>query len=180
MAFCANCGAEVQGRFCAKCGTPMGAPGASGSSTDTGASGSQPYSAPGGYQQAPPPPGAQPYSHPPAQTGGLSDNMAAALSYLFTVITGILFLVLEPYNRSKFVRFHAFQSIFFFAAWMVFWILMTILTYMLPFGLGFLLGLLSIVVWLGGLAVWILLMVKAYNNERFKLPVIGDLAEKQA
>jgi uncharacterized membrane protein len=41
------------------------------------------------------------------------------------------------------------------------------------------LGLLSFVVWLGGIAVWILLMVKAYNNERFKLPVIGDLAEKQ-
>jgi uncharacterized membrane protein len=105
--------------------------------------------------------------------------MAGALAYLFTVITGILFLVLEPYNRNKFVRFHAFQSIFFFAAWMAFWIIMTVVTIVLPYWLTFMMGLVSLVIWLGGIAVWILLMVKAYNNERFKLPVIGDLAEKQ-
>jgi uncharacterized membrane protein len=110
----------------------------------------------------------------------MSDNMAGALAYLLTVITGILFLVLEPYNRSKFVRFHAFQSIFFFAAWVAFSIVISILTYAMPFGLGFVVGLLSMVVWLGGIIVWVLLMVKAYNHERFKLPVIGDLAEKQA
>ena len=178
MAFCANCGAEVQGRFCAKCGTPLSAADPSGSSAST--SGAQPYSAPGNYEQAPPPPGAQPYSQTAAHAGGMADNMAGALAYLFTVITGILFLVLEPYNRSKFVRFHAFQSIFFFAAWMVFWVLMTVMTIILPYALSFLLGLFSLVIWLGGIAVWILLMVKAYNNERFKLPVIGDLAEKQA
>ena len=178
MAFCANCGAEVQGRFCAKCGTPMSAAGESGPSTGAGAPpGAQPYSAPGSYQQ---PPGAQPYSQPAAQAGGMSENMAAALAYLFTVITGILFLVLEPYNRNPFVRFHAFQSIFFFVAWMAFWILMTVVTIVLPATLSIILGLLSMVVWLGGIAVWILLMVKAYNHERFKLPVIGDLAEKQA
>jgi uncharacterized membrane protein len=179
MAFCANCGAEVQGRFCAKCGTPLSTAGASGPSAGTGATpGAQPYTAPGSYQQ--PPPGAQPYSQPASSAAGMSDNMAAALAYLFTVITGILFLALQPYNRNSFVRFHAFQSIFFFAAWMVFWIIMTVVTIVLPSMLSVVLGLLSVVVWLGGIAVWILLMVKAYNNERFKLPVIGDLAEKQA
>jgi uncharacterized membrane protein len=106
--------------------------------------------------------------------------MAGALAYALTIITGILFLVLTPYNQSKFVRFHAFQSIFFFAAWMAFWILMTIMSILMPTALSVLLGLLSIVVWLAGIVVWVLLMVKAYNNERFKLPVIGDLAEKQA
>ena len=104
--------------------------------------------------------------------------MAGALAYLLTVITGILFLVLEPYNRSKFVRFHAFQSIFFFAAWMVISIVVSILGF-LP-GMGLLMVPISMLIWLGGIAAWVLLMVKAYNNERYKLPVIGDLAEKQA
>jgi uncharacterized membrane protein len=171
MAFCANCGADVQGRFCAKCGTPVAA---SGPAESAGAGGAQPYSAPG--QQTPP--GASPYGAP--QAGGLTDNMAAALAYALTIITGILFLVLAPYNQSKFVRFHAFQSIFFFAAWIAFWIVVTIVNIMMPAVLSILIGLLSIVVWLAGIVVWVLLMVKAYNNERFKLPIIGDLAEKQA
>jgi uncharacterized membrane protein len=162
MAFCPNCGAEVQGRFCAKCGTSVSQTTESASGAGSGA-----------------PPGAQPYSAPPAAAGGMSDNMAGALAYLFTVITGILFLVIEPYNRSRFVRFHAFQSIFFFAAWIAFWIVITVVGFILPNVVSILLGLLSFVIWLGGIAVWILLMVKAYNNERFKLPVIGDLAEKQ-
>ena len=174
MAFCSKCGAEVQGRFCAKCGTPMATAEAAGESAAGTAPGAQPYGAQGQYA----PPGAQPYSQ--QQSGGLTDNMAAAHCYLLTVITGILFLVLAPYNQNKFVRFHAFQSIFFFAAWMAFWILMTIVTVILPSMLSALLWMLSMVVWLGGMALWIILMVKAYNNERFKLPVIGDLAEKQA
>jgi uncharacterized membrane protein len=106
--------------------------------------------------------------------------MAGALCYVLTVITGILFLALEPYNRSKFVRFHAFQAIFFFAAWVAFWILISIFTAIMPHVFSIMVGLLSMVVWLAGLIVWVLLIVKAYNHERFKLPVIGDLAEKQA
>jgi uncharacterized membrane protein len=175
MAFCANCGAEVQGRFCAKCGTPMSA--AAGASAET-PSGAQPYTAPGGHEQ--PPPGAQPYSHSGVQTGGMADNVAGALCYVLGLITGILFLVLAPYNQNKFVRFHAFQAIFLHVAWIALWIIDTVITIALPFSLMIINTLLWLVIALGGLAAWIFCIVKAYNNERFKLPVIGDLAEKQA
>ncbi len=118
--------------------------------------------------------GAQPAS------GGLTENVASALCYLVGFITGIVFLVLAPYNQNKTVRFHAFQSIFFNVAWFAFWILIMILHIILPFALSLILSLISLVVWLGGFVLWLVLMWKAYNNQRFKLPVVGDLAEKQA
>src|ERR1700674_1198188 len=89
MAFCASCGAEVQGKFCAKCGAPSGAP--------AGGAGN---------------PMAGPSATGPSATAGMDENVAAALCYLVGVLTGVLFLVLEPYNRNKVIRFHAFQSIF--------------------------------------------------------------------
>ena len=126
---------------------------------------------------APPPP-MQPAS------SGMTDNVAGALCYLAGLITGVLFLALAPYNQSKFVRFHAFQSIFFNVAWIALWIveiiISMVLAAVLPFGMHLLFGLLGLVIWLGGFLVWILLMYKAYSNEKFMLPVIGALAEKQA
>ena len=161
MAFCPNCGSQVEGRFCAKCGTPIAA------------------EAPGATPGAVPPPAAPIVS---AQAG-MTDNVASALCYLVTVLTGILFLVLEPYNRNKTIRFHAFQSIFFFAAWIAIWIVVSILSMTLgtlPV-IGWIFGaLLYMVVGLGFFVVWIMLMYKAYNNEKLVLPVIGPLAEKQA
>src|SRR6185436_10866176 len=103
----------------------------------------------------------------------------AALCYVVGLFTGILFLVVAPYNRNKFVRFHAFQSIFLHAAWIILWIVYTMFTTILPFSLLVLSTLLWVVIALGGLAAWIICIIKAYNNERFKLPIIGDLAEKQ-
>lgn len=153
--FCPNCGATVQGRFCAKCGTAVDA---SASAANV-------------------PPGASSYNAPPVSAGGLTDNLAGALSYALGIVTGILFLVLAPYNQSKFVRFHAFQSIFFQAACIVVWIATTILSVILPW---FVMGIIWTVLPFAMLAVYIMLMVKAYQNERFKLPIIGDLAEKQA
>src|SRR5271165_2505039 len=114
MAFCANCGAEASGRFCQKCGAPLGAPGAA------------PGATPGAGPVPPPPPatnfgdvppGAHPLPPPMAPSLGMSDNMAGALCYLFGFITGILFLVLAPYNQNREIRFHAFQSIFLNIAW---------------------------------------------------------------
>jgi uncharacterized membrane protein len=103
--------------------------------------------------------------------GGLQDNVAGMLAY-FTIIPAIIFLVLEPYNRNKFIRFHAFQCLFFAAA--IFAI--SIVLNFIPF-----LGLLvSMLINLGCFIVWILLVVKAYQGQKFKLPVIGDLAEQQA
>jgi uncharacterized membrane protein len=118
----------------------------------------------------------------------LQENVAGALCYLVGFITGILFLVLEPYSKNPRVRFHAFQSIFFHLAWIVLWIAMTILQIVihavLPFGLHLIVslfsGLVFLVVWLGGLVLWVMLMVKAYNNSAIVLPVIGPLAQKQA
>ena len=188
MAFCANCGAEVQGRFCAKCGTPLSAAG-------TPAAGADPSAAPGSYQQQAPPPGAQPYGaqggqYPPpgaqpyapagSQAGGMTQNVAGALCYVLGLITGIIFLVLAPYNQNKFVRFHAFQSIFLHVAWIALWIVDTVIAIILPFSLMIINTLLWLVIALGGLAIWVFCIVKAYNNEQFKLPIIGDLAEKQA
>src|SRR5436190_1661131 len=93
MAFCTSCGAEGQGKFCAKCGAPMG--------SATTATASEP----------PPRPAAS-----VAQAAGLEENVVAAVCYLGFVLTGILFLVIEPYNHNPTIRFHAFQSIFFWLA----------------------------------------------------------------
>jgi uncharacterized membrane protein len=99
-------------------------------------------------------------------------------------ITGIIFLVIEPYKNDKFVRFHAFQSIFFNVALIVFWIAYTIVASILGFvSLGILavvMGLVGLLISLAILAYWIFLMYKAYNNELYRIPFIGDLAAKQA
>jgi uncharacterized membrane protein len=180
MAFCANCGSEVQGKFCAKCGTPVANVG-----------GGQPG---GGAPYSPPPPGSGgaynapqyggPGMPPPGiQAAGLQENMASALCYLLTIVTGVLFLVLEPYSRNRNIRFHAFQSIFFGVGMIAVWIVVEILTVAMspiPF-LGFLVGtLLHLVVGLGGFVLWLMLMYKAYNNQLWVLPIIGPLAQKQA
>lgn len=173
--FCPNCGANVQGKFCAKCGTAVeaAAPSAGPASSSMGSG-----PAPGAQAYSTATPGAQPYTAAPvAQAGGMAENVAGALCYVLGLITGVLFLVLAPYNQNKFVRFHAFQAIFFHVAFIVLAIAETIIAMILPWYLTAPLGML---VWLAALVIWIVLLFKAYNNERFKLPIIGDLAEKQA
>jgi uncharacterized membrane protein len=114
----------------------------------------------------------------PASPGtGLADNVAGMLAYI-TIIPAIIFLVLEPYNKSRFVRFHAWQSIFFNVAWWIVWIGMRIVLH-IPF-LGFLSLFAWPLIWLGGFIVWIILVIKANQGQTFKLPVIGDLAQQQA
>ena len=114
---------------------------------------------------------------PVASAGGMADNIAGMLSYV-TIIPAIIFLVMEPYNRNKFIRFHAFQSIFFAVAWTALWIALSIFAH-IP-----LLGWLSILMWpligLAGLIIWVILLLKANQGQMFKLPMIGDMAEKQA
>jgi uncharacterized membrane protein len=113
----------------------------------------------------------------------MGDNAAAALCYLLGLVTGILFLVLAPYNQNKNVRFHAFQSIFFHVGVIVVWIGLFILSFILhaiPV-LGAVLQLLLFLAFgLGVFITWLMLMYKAYNNEKLVLPIIGGLAEKQA
>jgi len=159
MAFCASCGAEVQGKFCAKCGAP--------SAASSGAASADP-----------PPPRA-----PSSSTAGIEENVAAALCYLVGVLTGILFLVLEPYNRNPVIRFHAFQSIFAWIASIVVGMVLSTVSYIFV-AVPFIGWLIYILLWtafsLGVLVLWVFLMYKAYNKERFVLPVIGEWAEKQA
>jgi uncharacterized membrane protein len=114
---------------------------------------------------------------PPVAAPGLADNVAGMLAYV-TIIPAIVFLVVEPFNKNAFVRFHAWQSIFFNVAWWILWIVVRILFH-LPF-LGFLTLLISPLVGLGGFIVWLILILKANQHQMFKLPILGDLAEKQA
>jgi uncharacterized membrane protein len=104
---------------------------------------------------------------------GLDANLAALLCYAAGWITGIVFFVLE--KDSKFVKFHAMQSIVVFLSLTVFWYVLV----WIPF-IGWLFFFLSPIVFLLSLVLWILLMVKAYNGEKFKLPIAGDIAEQQA
>ena len=108
-----------------------------------------------------------------AQVGGLTENVAGALAYL--VITAIVFLVQEPYNKNKFVRFHSFQALFYCVACIVVSFALGIVA-MIPF-LGFLIAPL---IGLGLFLVWFILLLKSYQGQKFKLPIIGDMAEKQA
>jgi len=114
----------------------------------------------------------------------MTDNVAGLLCYVFGLITGVLFLVIEPYNKNPFVRFHAFQSIFYnlfvIALSIVFGIISGIMLAALPFAIWGLWHLVVMLVWLAIFAGWVMLLIKAYQGARFKLPVIGDLAEKQA
>ena len=148
MAFCASCGAPVEGKFCAKCGAPMGA--------------------------AVPPPGAA----PGVAAAGMTDNAASALCYVLGLITGILFLVLAPYNQNKTIRFHAFQSIFMSVACIVFSMVfnMIIFSGLHMFSLLFLSPLIS----LAFFVLWIYMIITAYQGKTVVLPVIGPIAQKQA
>lgn len=112
-----------------------------------------------------------------SSASGLTDNVAGMLAYV-TIVPAIVFLVLEPYNRKKFIRFHSFQSIFFFVALLALHFALTILTFMPMMALITLP--LHLVVSLGGFVLWIILLIKANQGQMYKLPVIGDLAEKQA
>jgi uncharacterized membrane protein len=165
MAFCASCGAEVQGKFCARCGAASGAPAGAAS---------------GGASAGPPPPG---YASGPSATAGIEENVAAALCYLLGVLTGVLFLVLEPYNRNPVIRFHAFQSIFAWIAAIVVGMVLSTVSYVFV-AVPFIGWMIYILLWtafsLGVLGLWLFLMYKAYNKERLVLPVIGAWAEKQA
>jgi uncharacterized membrane protein len=118
------------------------------------------------------------------QVTGMTSNVAAGLTYLLGLITGIIFLVIEPYNKDPFVRFNAFQSIFLSIAYIVFSMVWGVIFGMLFLGsLGFLFSLIALALRLVELALfllWLFLMYKAYKNERFSLPIIGPLAAKQA
>ena len=172
MSFCQTCGTSLPdgSPTCTACGATQGA---------ASAPGPIPGAMPG------PIPGTIPAAAPlPAAGAGLTPNVAGALAYLVGAITGILFLVIDPFKTDRFVRFHAFQSIFFNLAWIAFWILWTIVGLMLgaiSHGLFFIIQLpINLLLFVGGFCLWAYLMYTAYQGKTFQIPVIGALAASQA
>ncbi len=162
MPFCASCGSQVEGRFCAKCGASVGA---------------------GPAAPPPPPPmgGSYPPPMQPVGAAGMTDNVASALCYALGLITGVLFLVLAPYNQNRTVRFHAFQSIFLTVAAIIVSIVVGIVDTMLFSVMGFWMALLVGRVFnLACILVWLYMIVTTYQGKTTVLPIIGPIAQQQA
>ena len=117
------------------------------------------------------------------QTPDLPENAASLLCYVLWALTGVVFLVLEPYNRSKLVRFHAWQSILttivLFAGWFVVLAIATVLRVVPWIGAPIASALLSLF-GLAMLGLWLLLMFKAYQGGSLELPFISNIAQKQS
>jgi uncharacterized membrane protein len=166
---CQSCGAALAAdtRFCQSCGAPAELrTDPSGSVADT--------------------PAAVIVMPQAGQTGSktMDTNVVGALTYLVGFVTGIVFLVLDPYKSNSFVRFHAFQSIFFNVAWIAFWIIWMILSAVLtPLTAG-IFGLIAVPLMLifaiAGFGIWIFLMYQAYQQKLFRLPIVGKFAADQA
>ena len=158
MAFCSACGTQMadEAAFCPHCGKAAGQAGAA-------------------EMLSPPPPPPDSYGTTATPATPMAENVAGMLAY-FTIIPAIIFLLIEPYNRNRFVRFHSFQCLFTAIALIILHVALSFFSYIIPvlmFGVWGLLG-------LAELALWILLVIKAYQHQMFKLPIVGDLAEKQA
>jgi|SRR5579859_1221652 len=165
MAFCANCGAAITQTtgFCGGCGKAIAT------------------ARPAIVPAAQPIPAAQTAGAADAavpSSSGLTFNLAAALSHLLGFITGILFLVIEPYKSDRFVRFHAMQSIFLNVGYIVFWIAWSILGHISPW-LGLVTVPIDLVIALALFGMWLFVMYQAYNQREYRIPFIGNLAAKQ-
>lgn len=108
---------------------------------------------------------------------GLDENVAGALCYVLGFITGIVFLVMEKDN--KFVKYHAWQSIITFVTLMVVGWAITSIMFM-SYSTMWLGGMLSSLLVLLEFILWLILILKAFQGEKFKLPIVGDFAEKQS
>ncbi|MBV9085870.1 MAG: hypothetical protein JO187_03185 [Acidobacteria bacterium] len=150
MAFCAYCGNQMPegAAVCPACGK---------STTTPAAAVAQPATT--------------------SATSGLADNIAGMLAYV-TIIPAIIFLVVEPYNRNRFIRFHSFQCIFLCIALIVIRIALGFMT-IIP-GMFWVIWPVEMVIGFGAFILWLLLLLKAYQGQMWKLPVVGDIAEQQA
>ena len=114
--------------------------------------------------------------------GVFPENIAGALAYV-TIIPPIIFLLVDPYRRNRFVRFHSLQCLF---LWLALFLLGAILRLagvvlsIIPVLGHLLVFLISMVIGLAAFVIWLVLVIKALQGEEFKLPVVGDLAERQA
>ena len=169
MSFCPSCGTALAGdaRFCQSCGSAATLTGAVPASASEGSGAVVAMSPPANIEQQ-----------------MMETNLVGALTYLAGFITGIVFLVLDPYKSNSFVRFHAFQSIFFNIAWIAFWIVWMILSAVLTSLTAGVFGLIALPVMLvftvAGFGIWAFLMYQAYQQKLFKLPIVGKFAAQHA
>jgi uncharacterized membrane protein len=110
----------------------------------------------------------------------MADNVASALSYVLGLITGIIFLVISPYNQNRTVRFHAFQSIFMHVAIIVFYIVFGMVLGFLASFVSFFAIFLWPLIGLAAFGLWIYMIIAAYQGKQVELPLIGPLARQQA
>lgn len=161
MAFCAKCGATLtEGSvFCGSCGSQVAA--------GTQAADSGPHFV---------------TTSPSVSSSGLTSNIAGALAYVLGLITGIAFLVLEPYRRDHFVRFHAMQSILYCVAAFVFSVAWGILARIMISISGWtavVMTPLGLAISLAFFLFWLFLMYQAYSQREYRIPFIGAIAAKQ-
>lgn len=128
-----------------------------------------------------------PPSQTPKSSTGLDENVAALLSYVFNWVSGLIFFLIE--KSSRLVRFHAMQSILLtvtgfvvfivlWVGWIVIAIIASQIADFLPGLVSLVFGLLLFVFWIGIIIAWIMCLIKAYQGQYFKLPLIGNFAEK--
>jgi len=110
-----------------------------------------------------------------AAAGG-NDNVMGGLAYL--LIPAIIFLVMEPYSKNPFIRFHSFQSLFLCAASIVIQIGFGIISAILSF-LAIILVPVGMLLSLAFFGLWVYSLIQAFQGKEFRIPVIGDLAAKQ-
>ncbi len=116
------------------------------------------------------------------RVGALPEVVAGALAYC-TFIPAVVFLVVDPYKRNRFVRFHSFQCVFAWVAGLLIGIAVKLVSYILllvPIVGHLLILLISIIVTLAIFVLWLVLLAKALQGEMFKLPLIGEFAQQQA
>jgi len=109
--------------------------------------------------------------------GTSPNDIVAALCYLGFAVTGVLFLLIEPYRHEERLRFHARQSIAFTVAWFAFYIIMSVFIAVLPGPLSSLLRFLAAIGYIAFAVTWLYLIYQAYNGRRFRLPMVADWAE---
>jgi uncharacterized membrane protein len=178
--YCTQCGATVDeyARYCKKCGKQLLPTQPAEQSGDPRVA----YQNPPSYQQQPgyrestfQAPQNLPYQNQ-GSSADLKPNIAGMLCYPLSFISALLFLLLKPYNKDQFVRFHAFQSIFFFIVLLGLSLAIRLLTFFSWPLSNLLLSGLNLLAF-GG-TIW--LMYQAYQGIKFKFPVIGDMAERHA
>lgn len=116
------------------------------------------------------------------RVGALPENIAGVLAY-FTFVPALVFLVLDPYNKNRFVRFHSVQCLLLWVASGLFAIalkLASVVLFIIPVLGPLLVYLVSTVVVLAAFVIWVVLVVKAFQGEMFKLPLLGDFAAQRA